>query len=50
MLYIGASPGGLPAGEAPPSRKSYADCGTGAPGGQLPRRPGSIYTLESAII
>ena len=40
---IGASPGGLPAGEATPSRQSYADCGRGTPGGRLPRRPGSIY-------
>ena len=39
---IGASPGGLPAGEATPSRQSYADCGRGTPGGRLPRRPGSI--------
>ena len=31
MLYnIGASPGGLPAGEASPSR--HADCGTGTTG------------------
>ena len=44
MLYkpIGASPGGLPAGEATPSRQSYADCGRGTPGGRLPRQPGSI--------
>ena len=43
---IGASPGpgGLPAGEATPSRQSYADCGTGTPGGRFPRLPGSIYT------
>ena len=33
MLYIGASPGGLPAGEATPSRQS-----------RIPGRPGSIYT------
>ena len=48
MLYrpIGASPGGLPAGEATPSRQSYADCGRGTPGGRLPRRPGSIYTVH----
>ena len=30
MLYIGASPGGLPAGEVSPSR--HADCGTGTTG------------------
>ena len=41
-----ASPGGLPAGEATPSRQSYADCGRGTPGGRLPRRPGSIYTVH----
>ena len=55
MLYIGASPGGLPAGEASPSR--HADCGTGTTGRRRPPpvesvltggpdrpRPGSIYT------
>ena len=48
MIYrpIGASPDGLPAGEATPSRQSYADCGRGTPGGRLPRRPGSIYTVH----
>ena len=29
---MGASPGDLPAGEATPSRQSYADCGRGTPG------------------
>ena len=55
MLYIWASPGGLPASEASPSRQ--ADCGTGTTGRRRPppvesvltggpdrRRPGSIYT------
>ena len=46
VIYIVASPGGLPAGEATPSRQSYADCGTGTPGDRLPRRPGSIYTVQ----
>ena len=58
MLYIWASPGGLPASEASPSR--HADCGTGTTGRRRPPpvesvltggpdrpRPGSIYTLHT---
>ena len=44
VIYIGASLGGLPAGEATPSRQSYADCGTGTPAAS-PVEPPSVVGL-----